>query len=185
MGWMAHGKWKETKQLPGTAGPGDMLGCCLNFFHFRCDIHPIRPVVVSTCIQSRLGISVHVNDKESTNRARGDLDPLSAQAPSFRPRNQTDVTYTFCAFVSFALAPFLPSSLPRTPAPARRSVGTTLIAASARRVWPEPDTPFLPSLSKHRQSESAYVLGRLEMKGKCYINRYVYSPFRGYKTLSE
>ena len=44
MGWMTHRKWKETKQLPGTAGPGNMLGCCLNFFHFRCDIHPICPV---------------------------------------------------------------------------------------------------------------------------------------------
>ena len=26
---MAHRKWKETKQEPGTAGPGNMLGCCL------------------------------------------------------------------------------------------------------------------------------------------------------------
>ena len=31
---MAHRKWKEAKQLPGTAGPGNMLGCCLIFFHF-------------------------------------------------------------------------------------------------------------------------------------------------------
>ena len=42
---MAHRKWIETKQLPGTAGPGSMLGCCLISFHFRCDIRPIRPVV--------------------------------------------------------------------------------------------------------------------------------------------
>ena len=41
---MAHRKGKEAKQLPGTAGPGNMLGCCLISFHFRCDIHPIRPV---------------------------------------------------------------------------------------------------------------------------------------------
>ena len=34
MGWMAHRKWKETKQLPCTAGPGNMLGCCLISFHF-------------------------------------------------------------------------------------------------------------------------------------------------------
>ena len=32
MGWMAHRKWKEAKQLPGTAGPGNMLGCCLISF---------------------------------------------------------------------------------------------------------------------------------------------------------
>ena len=26
---MAHRIWKETKQLPGTAGTGSILGCCL------------------------------------------------------------------------------------------------------------------------------------------------------------
>ena len=31
---MAHRKWKETKQPPGTAEPGNMLGCCINSFHF-------------------------------------------------------------------------------------------------------------------------------------------------------
>ena len=31
---MANRKWKETKQHPGTAGPGNMLGCCLVSFHF-------------------------------------------------------------------------------------------------------------------------------------------------------
>ena len=41
---MAHRKLKETKQQPGTAGPANMLGCCLVSFHFRCDIHPICPV---------------------------------------------------------------------------------------------------------------------------------------------
>ena len=31
---IAHRIWKETKQDPGTAGPGNMLGCCLISFHF-------------------------------------------------------------------------------------------------------------------------------------------------------
>ena len=31
---MTHRIWKEPKQEPGTAGPGNMLGCCLNSFHF-------------------------------------------------------------------------------------------------------------------------------------------------------
>ena len=34
---IAHRKWKETKQQPGTAGPGgpgNMLGCCFVSFHF-------------------------------------------------------------------------------------------------------------------------------------------------------
>ena len=44
MGLMAHRKLKETKQQPGTAGPANMLGCCLVSFHFRCDVHPICPV---------------------------------------------------------------------------------------------------------------------------------------------
>ena len=39
MGWISHRKWKETKQLPGTARPGNMLGCCLNSFHFMWVIH--------------------------------------------------------------------------------------------------------------------------------------------------
>ena len=32
--WMAHRIWKETKQEPCTAGPGNMFGCCLVSFHF-------------------------------------------------------------------------------------------------------------------------------------------------------
>ena len=44
MGLMAHRKWKEIKQQPGTAGSGNMLGCCLLSFHFLWAIHPIRPV---------------------------------------------------------------------------------------------------------------------------------------------
>ena len=31
---LPHRKWKEIKQQPGTAGPGNMLGCCLISFHF-------------------------------------------------------------------------------------------------------------------------------------------------------
>ena len=31
---LPHRKWKQIKQQPGTAGPGNMLGCCLICFHF-------------------------------------------------------------------------------------------------------------------------------------------------------
>ena len=31
---LPHRKWKEIKQQPGTAGPGNMLGSCLVSFHF-------------------------------------------------------------------------------------------------------------------------------------------------------
>ena len=41
MGWMTHRKWKEIKQQPRTAGPGNMLCCCLLSYHFMWDIHVI------------------------------------------------------------------------------------------------------------------------------------------------
>ena len=44
--WMLHRKRKETKQQPGTAGQGNILGFCLVSFHFLWAIHPIRPVTV-------------------------------------------------------------------------------------------------------------------------------------------
>ena len=44
MGWMSPRKWKETKQQPGTAGPGNILGCCLVSFRFLRDIHSIHSV---------------------------------------------------------------------------------------------------------------------------------------------
>ena len=31
---LPHRKWREIQQQPGTAGPGNMLGCCLISFHF-------------------------------------------------------------------------------------------------------------------------------------------------------
>ena len=49
MGWIAHRKWKEIKQQPGTARPGNLLGCCLLSFHFLWSIHPIHPVELSPC----------------------------------------------------------------------------------------------------------------------------------------
>ena len=38
---LPHRKWKEIKQQPGTAGPGNILGCCLVSFHLLFDIHSI------------------------------------------------------------------------------------------------------------------------------------------------
>ena len=42
---MAHRIWEETKQPPGTAGPGNMLGCCLVSFHFLWAILSTSTVV--------------------------------------------------------------------------------------------------------------------------------------------
>ena len=46
---MAHRKWKETKQLPGTAGSGNMLGCCLIYFHFLWVILSTGTVLCVLC----------------------------------------------------------------------------------------------------------------------------------------
>ena len=44
MEWMSHRKRKEIKQQPGTAGQGNILGCCLVNLRFLCDIHSIHSV---------------------------------------------------------------------------------------------------------------------------------------------
>ena len=43
---MTYRKWKETKVQPGTAGPGNMLGCSLVSFHFRWAILCPQPVCI-------------------------------------------------------------------------------------------------------------------------------------------
>ena len=49
---MAHRIWKETKQEPGTVGPGNMLGCSLVSFHFLWTIlstSTVQSSVKHTC----------------------------------------------------------------------------------------------------------------------------------------
>ena len=49
---MAYRKWKETKVQPGTAGPGNMLGCSLVSFHFRWAIlcpQAVETTLISSC----------------------------------------------------------------------------------------------------------------------------------------
>ena len=43
---IAHRKWKETKLHPGTAGPGNMLGCCF-FLSISCGPSYVRRLYVS------------------------------------------------------------------------------------------------------------------------------------------
>ena len=42
---MEWGKQKETKQQPGTAKPGNILGCCFVSLRFLCNIHSIHSVL--------------------------------------------------------------------------------------------------------------------------------------------
>ena len=45
MEWMSHRERKlSSSRQPGTAGPGNILGCCLVSLHFLCDIHYIHSV---------------------------------------------------------------------------------------------------------------------------------------------
>ena len=57
---MAHRKWKEAKQQPGTAGPGNMLGSCLVSFHFLwVNLSPQAVCLVSSShVESQLGAPV-------------------------------------------------------------------------------------------------------------------------------
>ena len=50
---LPHRKWKAIKQQPGTAGPGNMLGCCLIYFHFRWGKLSMLTVVNSLQMQER------------------------------------------------------------------------------------------------------------------------------------
>ena len=47
---MAHRKWKETKQQPGTAEPHNMLGCCLVSFNILWAILWLHPVDLDICV---------------------------------------------------------------------------------------------------------------------------------------
>ena len=52
---MAHRIWKETKQEPGTAGPGNMLGCCLVSYHF------LRAILSTSTVEDNILVYVHVH----------------------------------------------------------------------------------------------------------------------------
>ena len=56
---MAHRIWKQTKQQPGTAGPGNMLGCCSVSFHFLLAI-PSTSTVLDSFARSD---SSHANSR--------------------------------------------------------------------------------------------------------------------------
>ena len=50
---MDYRKWKETKQQPGTAGPGNMLSCSLVSFHFLWAILWPHPVLLYEILSPR------------------------------------------------------------------------------------------------------------------------------------
>ena len=74
---MAHRKWKETKQQPGTAGPGNILGCCLISFHFMWAIHPIRPVIFKQNTIPYLWVKLFWTDRKSP------IENVALQSPSW------------------------------------------------------------------------------------------------------
>ena len=83
---MSHRKQKETKQHPGTAGPGNILGCCLVYLRFLYDIHSIYPVYAGDCGEP--GPVSHFADIAHS------FYQLSAL---LRPQNWVCAFFNFCA----------------------------------------------------------------------------------------
>ena len=69
---LPHRKWKETKQQPGTAGPGNMLGCCLVSFHFLsailCPQAVIEYVAHMICMVNLIVLSYNYQFKNSFSK---------------------------------------------------------------------------------------------------------------------
>ena len=86
---MAHRKWKETKLQPGTAGPGNMLGCCFVSFHFLWAIICLQAVIaiyiVGVNYQSRWVDTIRhalqwVSDRKSAESEENRTDDAQAAA---------------------------------------------------------------------------------------------------------
>ena len=61
---MAHRKWQETKLQQRTAGPGNMLGCCLVSLHFLWAILSTSTVECRCLVQKRCGTYINCGGKE-------------------------------------------------------------------------------------------------------------------------
>ena len=69
---MAHRIWKETKQQPGRAGTGNMLGCCLVSFHFLWAI-----LSTSTVGLSRLWMVISSGTEQRSGHSWGSILVIS------------------------------------------------------------------------------------------------------------
>ena len=69
---MAHRIWKESKQQPGTAEPGNMLGCCLISFYFLWAILSMTTVHSEGLRGCNSGI-VHLCDVYLTGTGRSQM----------------------------------------------------------------------------------------------------------------
>ena len=76
---MAHKKWKETKLQPGTAGPGNRLGCSLVSFHFLLAILCPQAVLVSV----RILLNVKVGTSSLTKKKCELFRNMVKDVPSF------------------------------------------------------------------------------------------------------
>ena len=66
---LPHRKWREIQQQPGTAGPGNMLGCCLIYFHFLWGKLSTR-TVLSTNVFEMCSLSISHPQRASTHLGR-------------------------------------------------------------------------------------------------------------------
>ena len=90
---ITHRIWKGTKQEPGTAGPGNMLGCCLVSFHFLSAIlststvsafptHPIERVVEpGKREQQDVGVERGEGRSERLHDAEDEMETVKGHQP--------------------------------------------------------------------------------------------------------
>ena len=64
---MAHRTKKETKLQPGTAGPGNMLGCCFVSFHF------LWAILCPQAVQGARALSRRAKTEEGKKGGKGEL----------------------------------------------------------------------------------------------------------------
>ena len=87
---IAHRKWKETKQQPGTAGPGNMLGWCLLSLHFLCYI--LCSHSVPYMVEWEWSLCYLIKCTESCKKSPACLNFPSTELPRGETCRQSDIS---------------------------------------------------------------------------------------------
>ena len=86
---IVHRKWKETKLQPGTAGPGNRLGCSLVSFHF------LWAILCPQAVQSNF-LRIHAKWNDFSRVSSCNISPLRA-ATSFALADDDDLEWSLTA----------------------------------------------------------------------------------------
>ena len=117
---MAHRIWKETKQLPGTAGPGNMLGSCLVLFPFPVG----HPMSAGCTVLEKHQVKDARQRKEYQHRPTT-RHAIQLYFPSYECRHNDSPLLSFFPF------PFLPHSHSRLNLPMERRKERTRVARNS------------------------------------------------------